>query len=337
MVHGVGDQGGRRGDVGGQGEGPLVHPGHGRHVGARRAEGHRVAESRRGHGEVEGQTARVRGGVGLVAEVVLDEHVAHAHQRHHRGQGRGVPRTLLQRGVDRLQEIGRGERAHRLLLVGDVGPVEERRVDGVDGVAPPVGGEVVPGEPVDPCTRVGGVEVVHRLQDVRRRRGRLGEPVHHRGAGPQRGGGQGDDGQHEAHQQPAQPGHPSHHRRRPRPQQDGQAQDDQRRRPVRRPQGETGGGVEHEGLEQTADPGRREVGVRAHGQHHPDQDQEHEVGADPPPHDDRGQEGHGRDQERERQQPELLRVGHRGLCPRPDLVRRPVEEPVAQAAEDLGR
>ena len=209
----VGDQRGRPARVGGQAEGGLVEVGDERHVGDRGAVGDRVGETRWRGRELGGDLLGDRGVVALVGLVVLDQHVARAHQRRHRCERVPVHGPVLERGVHRLQEVGGGDRAHDLLLVGHERTGHQTGIDGVDGVAPPVGGEVVAGHRVDTGPRVARVERGGRLVDVAGRRGRLGETVRDDRAGPERRR-RGDD--RRSREQPDHEAHPPGARGRPR-------------------------------------------------------------------------------------------------------------------------
>ena len=335
VVDRVRDQGGGPGRVRGQGQGGLVQRGDGGDVGRRRAVAHGVGQALRGHGQLGGQLLGRRGVVALVGLVVLDEDVPHAEQGHHRGEGVPILGPLLEGVVDGVERVGRGQRTHDLLLVGDEGPGEQAGPDGVDGVPPAVGAEVVPGEGVDPEVLVGCIEGRGRLVDVGRRGGRLGEPVGDDGAGPQRGRGRGHHPGAEGQQDQPAAAEPPGHGGDPGTEEHGEPQQDERGGPVRGPHGQAGRGVGHDRAQQPTEARRPGVGIGAHREHGAHHDEQDEIGPVPPPHGDggeEGQEGHG---EAGGDQPEVLRVGHRGLGPAAHPVRA-VEVPVAQAPEDLG-
>ncbi len=280
---GVRDQGRRPSLVGWPGQGGLVEVGGQRHVGAGSAVGDRVGQPCRGGGQVLGHLLGIGDVVALIGLVVLDQHVPGAHQGRHRGQGVPVHGAVLEGRVHRLEDIGRGQRAHDLLLVGHEGPGHETRIDRVDGVPPAVGGEIVAGQGVHPRRRVGLVEGGGGLADVEGRRRRLGEAVGDDGPGPQGHGGTGHGGHRERPDDEPGLAHPGGHGADPGAEEHGQTEDDQWRGPVGRAQSQPGRGVHQERLDGRAHLRRIGIGVGADGQHHAHHGDQHEVGPVPPP------------------------------------------------------
>ncbi len=164
----------------------------------RRPEGGRVGQSLRRLEELEREELGLGDAVVLVALVVLHHDVPRAHQAGHRRQRVPVGDAVLEGTVDGVQRVGRRDGSHHLLLARHEVAVQQRRLRGVDRVAPVVGGEVVARDGEDPGPRVRGVEVIDGGQLVGRQGRRLREVVGD-GVAVEQGGDVGDDEARHAH------------------------------------------------------------------------------------------------------------------------------------------
>ena len=245
-----------------------------------------------------------------------------------------VDGPVLQRQVPVVEHVGRGRRAVGDQLPGHVVAVHQSRRDRVDGVAPPVGGEVHARDLGHPVVGIAPVEERRGVGPVGRHVARPVEVlVDHLAAE------QGELVEADQHQQPRrhrdpQPGPPPADRRGAGAQEHRQAQGDQRHRPRcgAERQSRVGRGPELEHRPGGRRPGPR-VGADAHDQ--TDEDQQGEITPVPEPRQEPAAEGQDGDRVAHREQRNALDHRDGGTDPGPEGVAT-VEVPVAEPTEQFG-